>query len=242
MSGIFKVIYSKKTCLYITEQGTHVSYPTVGPDFAKEAEERKLATSFRSGRSNLVPTAATIDSINLQGSQKKHSRPTNDYSDLVESPRTKTAKLVGQTYWESPEAVALFHPKPIDEMSVVKTLERRIRILKTAQKHDQWRLVCQGHDPDNICSDFDKVALRQKSLCLLQAYQIALTKMPESTWLACCREATSILNTLATNGETVANYNRIFRTNEVFLHPNIAARAGKKPLPPLLDAYRTEKK
>ena len=65
--------------------------------------------------------------------------------------------------------------------------------------------------------------------------------MPEFTWLACCKEATTILNTLgidiATNGETVANYNRIFRTNEVFLHPNIAARAGKRPLPPLLDAY-----
>ena len=241
MSGIFKVIYSKKTYLYITEQGSQVSYPLVCPEFAKEAHELKLATSFRSGRSNLVPTAATAEAINLHRAKNKNSRPTNDYIDLVESPRTKKQKIQDQTFWQSPEAVALFHPKSIDEMSVVNTLQRRIRILKAAQKHDQWRLVCQGHDPDNICSDFDKVALRQKSLCLLQAYQIALTKMPETTWLACCKEATTILNALgidiANSGKTVATYNRVFRTNEVFLHPNLAARTGKNPLPPLLDAY-----
>ena len=231
MSGIFKVIYSKITYLYITEQGSQIPYPTVGPEFTKEAEEFKLATSFRSARSNLVPTAATAEAITLHTAQQ-HSRPaTNDYSDLV---HTCT------TYWQSPEAVALFHPKPSDG-TVINTLQRRIRMLKAAQKHDQWRLVCQGHDPDDICSEFDKVTLRQKSLCLLQAYQIALAKMPEVTWLACCKEATTILNGLgidvATIADTVANYNRIFRTNEVFLHPNIAARAGKKPLPPLLDAY-----
>jgi hypothetical protein len=241
MSGIFKVIYSKKTYLYITEEGTQVTYPTVGPEFAKEAEDFKIATSFRSGRSNLVPTAATEEAVNTRRTRTNHSRPTNDYCDLAESPRTKKQRLLNQTFWESPEAIALFLPKQMDEMSVVNALKRRIKTLKAAQKHDQWRLVCQGHDPDNICSDFDRVALRQKALCLLQAYQIALTKMPQATWLACCHEATTILNALgidiATDGRTVANYNRIFRTNEVFLHPNIAARAGKKPLPPLLDAY-----
>jgi hypothetical protein len=179
----------------------------------------------------LVPTAETAEPINSHRA-KKHSRPTNHYSDLVESPRTKKQKLLGQTYWQSPEAVALFQPKPMDDMSVVNTLQRRIRTLKAAQKHDQWRLVCQGHDPNNICSDYDKVALRQKSLCLLQAYQIALTKMPEQTWLACCKEATTIMNDLgidiATNGETVANYNRIFRTNEVFLHPNNGCKCREK--------------
>ena len=47
-----------------------ISYPTVGPEFAKEAEELKLATSFRSGRSNLVPTAATVEAINLHRARK----------------------------------------------------------------------------------------------------------------------------------------------------------------------------
>ena len=90
MSGIFKVIYSKKTYLYITEQGTQISYPTVGPEFAKEVEQLKVATSFRSGRSNLVPIAATTEAITSHRAQTQHSRPTNDYSGLVESPRTKS--------------------------------------------------------------------------------------------------------------------------------------------------------
>ena len=87
MSGIFKVIYSKKTYLYICEQGTQVSYPTVGPEFVKAANKLKLVTSFCSGHSNSVPTAETAEAINSHRA-KKHSRPTNHYSDLVESPRT----------------------------------------------------------------------------------------------------------------------------------------------------------
>ena len=215
--GLFKVVYSKKTYLYVAEEGEQVAYPVVGKDFVKLTEEFKSSISFMSGRSNSIPTTTPLSPHHCSSSKKiarKHSSTSYSTSQSSDSPRTKKQKLLGQTYWDSPEALALFCPNNLNNGSAADVLEKRIEILKLCQKYDQWKLVIHGHDPDNLCSEYDKVIIRHKSLTLLLAYQIALTKMPNKTWIQCCGNAVRQINsmgiTVATSGKTVANYNCLF--------------------------------
>lgn len=235
LSGIFKVLYSKKTNIYITDEVTQLKYPIVGLEFSQAAENYMKVTSFRSGRSNFVPMAVLENptkTSRIHSNQKNSNYQSQVSSSTFDSPpSSKKQKLVGQNYWHSPEAAILFCP-PKSDISSEFALRRRVATLKNTQNHNQWRLVCQGHDIDNICSDYDKIALRQKSLFLLKAYQIALEKMLTTSWLGCCKEAVATLNTIgisiAKTGQTVTIYNRVFREREVFLHPNHTWNWGKE--------------
>jgi hypothetical protein len=69
---------------------------------------------------------------------------------------------VSKIYWDSPECLSLFCPN--NNSPAIQTLQNRIKDLKTAQQYDQWRLVIYGHDPDNLCSDYDKVVIRNETV------------------------------------------------------------------------------
>ena len=57
----------------------------------------------------------------------------------------------------------------------------------------------------------------------------------------CCRPAAEELNklgiTTAENGKRIAKWNRDFRQNNQFPHPNAWVRIGKKPKPPIFELF-----
>ncbi|KAG7373561.1 hypothetical protein IV203_034285 [Nitzschia inconspicua] len=147
---------------------------------------------------------------------------------------------VSGTFWDSPEAYKLFRPRPSDS-NCLSAVERRIELLQRAQQFEGWRDLVHGRDPDNVCSNYDKLVIRQKSMFILKAYQIAILEMNRKTWLECCEIAVHEINllgvTLTTRGDNLSRWHRLFRTREAFLHPNLEARVGRDPLPPFLRMF-----
>jgi len=57
----------------------------------------------------------------------------------------RSTLIAQQTYWDSPEAYALFLPVPEFDKSSRHTLERRIRLLDAVQnKEVAWTTIVQG--------------------------------------------------------------------------------------------------
>ncbi|KAG7347145.1 hypothetical protein IV203_006214 [Nitzschia inconspicua] len=144
------------------------------------------------------------------------------------------------TYWDSPEAYKLFKPRQCDS-NCLSAVERRIKLLQRAQQFEGWRDLVHGRDPDNVCSNYDKLVIRQKSMFISKAYQIAILEMNRKAWLECCEIAVHEINllgvTLTTRGDNLSRWHRLFRTREAFLHPNLEARVGRDPLPPFLRMF-----
>ncbi|KAG7357902.1 hypothetical protein IV203_014515 [Nitzschia inconspicua] len=167
---------------------------------------------------------------------KSDSHERQKDSDHVDMPRQQS---VSGTYWDSPED-KLFKPRQCDS-NCLSAVERRIELLQRAQQFEGWRDLVHGRDPDNVCSNYDKLVIRQKSMFILKAYKIAILEMNRKTWLECCEIAVHEINllgvTLTTRGDNLSRWHGLFRTREAFLHPNLEARVGRDPLPPFLRMF-----
>ncbi|KAI2493926.1 hypothetical protein MHU86_20611 [Fragilaria crotonensis] len=165
------------------------------------------------------------------------------------------------SYWpESPEAYQLFKPRresvSIENTTVDTTtgrtvylespqeaVERRIILLQSVHESSEgWRGVVMGGDTENYCTKTEIFEIRQRSIFLCLAYQLALANMNAWTWHDCCKEACKTLNRLGLNQatsfyKTVAEWNMVFRKFESFPHPNAYVQCGKRPLPRLLEIY-----
>ena len=153
-------------------------------------------------------------------------------------------------YWpKSAEAYQLFKPRreyvsvydsaqnlTTTTMEYIETpqeaLKRRILQLKAVhESENSWHCVVKGGDPDNNCSKTEIYEIRQRSLFLALAYQVALQNMNKWTWHKCCQDACETLNALGLNQatfyKTVAQWNIVFRKLEFFLHPNLYVPCGK---------------
>jgi hypothetical protein len=126
------------------------------------------------------------------------------------------------------------------------TLLRRIRKLRLVQTETEgWRYAVIGRDKTNACTDKNKLVFRQKSLLLCKAYILAVKLMNKKTWLHCCAIACARLNeigiTQTKNSEVLADYNRTFRKEEAFPHPNIEIRAERRLLDVQTHDYTTRR-
>jgi hypothetical protein len=104
-----------------------------------------------------------------------------------------------------------------------------------------------------LCKPAAVFKIRQQCQLLCQAYIFALDWMnqqndydvPNKTWKECCEEACKHLNPCgnlaATTGETIARWNREFRTINKYLHPNLIVRSGKSPEPSLFEHFPESK-
>jgi hypothetical protein len=246
-SGLFKLIYSKKLFYHIVEPGVQVKYPVLDSKtfkiFVKTVDREVQSISFRSNRENEIPLAAAAAAAAPANSRERRTREEQS-SSPVPPVQSKRQKVLAESYWDSDEARKLFEPREGDS-SCRETLERRVHQLRAVQQGcDGWRHAVVGRDPDNICTETDKVIIRQKALLLCLAYQIALDSMNKKTWLDCCKAACLTLNPLGISqtkrGDNVQLYNRLFRRHEAFPHPNIDVRAGRiQALPPMLRAYQS---
>ncbi|KAG7339826.1 hypothetical protein IV203_028287 [Nitzschia inconspicua] len=266
LSGFFRAKYSKQSYYIILPPGEQAEYPLFDKQWKEEVEKEKSLISFRSLKSNDIPPVEQLLEQGKKGSpvqrratyivnpqntksdsherqqdsgqvSKSDSHERQQDSDHVDMPRQQS---VSGTYWDSPEAYKLFKPRQCGS-NCLSAVERRIKLLQRAQQFEGWRDLVHGRDPDNVCSNYDKLVIRQKSMFILKAYQIAILEMNRKTWLECCEIAVHEINllgvTLTTRGDNLSRWHRLFRTREAFLHPNLEARVGRDPLPPFLRTF-----
>ncbi|KAG7357622.1 hypothetical protein IV203_002310 [Nitzschia inconspicua] len=245
LSGFFRAKYSKQSYYIILPPGEQAEYPLFDKQWKEEVERVKSLISFRSLKSNDIPPVEHLleqekkgssvqrqatycvnpqntksdiherqqdsDYVSMPKNTKSDSHERQQDSDHVDMPRQQS---VCGTYWDSPEAYKLFRPRQCDS-NCLSAVERRIKLLQRAQQFEGWRDLVHGRDPDNVCSNYDKLVIRQKSMFILKAYQIATLEMNRK------------------HGSNAVKS----QTREAFLHPNLEARVGRDPLPPFLRMF-----
>ena len=187
----------------------HAVYPSFHDEFVKKVDKLHEETSFRSGRSSTIPTRMQLLQSSTQiapCTQAADSRQKQTEQN-AESSTSKRQKILGGTFWEQGEAKRLFHPLTSD-LDCQATLRRRIKLLQKGQEtNGGWQCLVHGRDPDDICTENEKLVLHHKGLLLCRVYQIALEKMNTVTWRYCCNQACCELNAIgikvATNGQTI---------------------------------------
>ncbi|KAG7358254.1 hypothetical protein IV203_014841 [Nitzschia inconspicua] len=206
LSGFFQAKYSKQSYYIILPPGEQAEYPLFDKQWKEEVEMVKSLISFRSLKSNDIPPVEQLPEQGKKRSSVQHRatycvNPQNTKSDIHERqqdsdhvsksdsherqqdsdhvfmPRQQSAS---GTFWDSPETYKLFRPRPSDS-NCLSAVERRIKLLQRAQQFEGWRDLVHGRDPDNVCTNYDKLVICQKSMFILKAYQIATLEMNRKT-------------------------------------------------------------
>ncbi|KAG7351778.1 hypothetical protein IV203_007826 [Nitzschia inconspicua] len=193
LSGFFRAKYSKQSYYIILPPGEQAEYPLFDKQWKEEVERVKSLISFRSLKSNDIPPVEHLleqgkkgssvqrqatycvnpqntksdiherqqdsDHVSMPKNTKSDSHERQQDSDHVDMPRQQS---VCGTYWDSPEAYKLFRPRQCDS-NCLSAVERRIKLLQRAQQFEGWRDLVHGRDPDNVCSNYDKLVIRQNS-------------------------------------------------------------------------------
>jgi hypothetical protein len=123
------------------------------------------------------------------------------------------------SYWISGEAKNLFVPLVGESLS--DCLEKRIYSMQQSNYLEaSWVDVVDTYNKDGVCKPAAVFKIWQQCKLLWQAYIFALDWMnqqndydvPNKTWKECCEAACKHLNPCgnlaATNGETIARWNR----------------------------------
>jgi hypothetical protein len=148
-------------------------------------------------------------------------------------------------YWDSSEAAKLFGFSYKNGDNVYERLKDRIRLLSEVQRSED------GYK--RFITDIEKKPLttkqtflfRKKCMYLRTAYVIALEKLGHNkhTWVnTCCKEAVEMLAylgfDLTFDPKRVSEWNRLFRTNGKFPHPNnYVANGIKQPKPKIFALF-----
>jgi hypothetical protein len=136
-------------------------------------------------------------------------------------PGSASARILVETYWESPEAKKLFLGSSSDDRSVVEVLQQRFERLQQVNKtSDGWKDLIDKHDIDILCSPYyDIFIIRQRCSILCLAYIYAMEEMNSVRWVEdYCTQAIFDCNRMgieaaATNESTVAGWNILLRAN-----------------------------
>ena len=191
---------------------------------------------------NRVPTDTAPDP---KRSRRSTSIPTSSIPAVEEAaPGTVSAAILGQTYWESPEAMKLFGVVvgKGEEMSqdVLVDIDSRLERLTYGVSNPMgWKMLLDDFDQKDLCSSNEIFNIQTKSRYVCAALKYAVVNMPSQTWKDCCCFA---IDTLAQIGhteikhwETIRLWHRHFRMNrECFTNPAIQRRYRTQFLPPLL--------
>jgi len=106
---------------------------------------------------------------------------------------------------------------------------------------DGYQTVIEGHDPHNMCTQFQIFELWQHCALLCMAYVNARENMNSVTWQECCCLACKQLNVIgiqqAIDYKIIQSWNISFRGCKEFPHPNPVAALGKIPELPVFNLY-----
>ncbi len=79
-------------------------------------------------------------------------------------------QLASQMYWDSSKARTLFGAQK-EDVNMLVTINQKIeKLCAVNQKVDGYQTVIEGHDPRNMCTQFQIFELRQCCALLCMAY------------------------------------------------------------------------
>ena len=246
LSGVFRVSYQHQHFYFVTKETRQVMYPSpLNQSWKKKVLEiaaNALAIpSTRARPSTVDPTTVLHESVSGEDDADASEQESPNKRQRVNA--AAACNPTACSYWpESPEAYQLFKPRrefvSVENTSNVdvtasmayvespqEAIQRRIILLQSVhESSESWRGVVKGGDTENYCTKTEIFEIRQRSMFLCLAYQLALAKMNTWTWHKCCKEACITLNRLGLNQatfyKTVAEWNMVFRQFESFPHPN----------------------
>ncbi|KAI2509402.1 hypothetical protein MHU86_5035 [Fragilaria crotonensis] len=235
---------------FITTPGGLVQRPPDGKkSFLSLLQDETLNDRYSVAR-GLAEVIDLTTEIAEQSCAKRKAEAQLEAQDETKKPKhgPASARIVVETYWDSPEAKKLFLGNASDDRDVVKVLEERIERLQQANRSvDGWKDIIDKHDKDHLCSSYDVFIIRQRCSILCLAYMYALEEMNSARWVEdCCAQAISDsskvgIDAAATNERTVAGWNILLRANrEHFPLPNPRIHKQKNPLPDLLEYFQEE--
>ena len=138
----------------------------------------------------------------------------------------------------------LFNPK--NSETVQQCLQRRISIFDHIlnRKVSVSKIVNHAEKSEYEMNLDEKIAIFQRvqGLRLTYLYAIQHFKNRSFLWKICCKKA---INDMIDTGnfligrcwQTISKWNRIFRINELFPHPNISIEMGKSYMPPFFEDF-----
>ena len=143
-------------------------------------------------------------------------------------------------YWKDPKSRDLFFPSsPIVETDAA--LSRRISLLEDLMKNPKKIKARVNRAEQCGLESHEAGIILNQCYYLRQAYRIALDSMPKKTWVKCCEEAIQRMkemgNAKIKHSKTLRRWNKMFRRNEIFPHPNVNIEMRREYSPVLLDVY-----
>jgi hypothetical protein len=146
------------------------------------------------------------------------------------------------------EAAKLFLGSKHATEDVFDCLQGRIELLDKVMNHYAgYREVVVGEGEG--LSEYNVFHIRIKSMYLRTAYSLALEKLgvvvpnePKSTWMGCCDKAVIMVRAIGYEGvtsKTLMTWNKYFRDDAKFPHPNpyFANGIHPKPKPVLFELF-----
>jgi len=166
---------------------------------------------------------------------------------IIVAAATTTSPRPSIIYLESTDARNLFGAYSEDE-NAQQTLQRKIAKLKAGnQTAEGYRMIVEGRDPHDACTQHQIYEMRQRCALLCTAYIFARDQMNNgTTWESCCRQACLHLNMCGieqiTGWQVLERWNIAFRAKECFDHPNPYVGLGFVPEPLLFEAFPSIKR
>ena len=153
---------------------------------------------------------------------------------------------VDSPYWQTSRARSTFGPwvvGPDTETDVVACIEARIARLRDGfLQASGWRGVVHGSKENHEClTDHDIHWLQLKCRHIAVALEVALEKMPVSTWEECCAIALERIRQVdglvhVKRVRTIMDWHRKFRVlGDQFANPAIVREGGRPSLPPFFE-------
>ena len=163
---------------YVTAPGGLVKRPPDGKkSFLALLEDKKIGDHYSVAR-GVAEVVDLTSEIAEQSSAKRKAETKAAAVEEAKKPKhgTPAAKMLVETYWDSPEAKKLFLGNVNDERNVVHVLEERIERLQQANKTENgWRDIVAKQDKDNLCTSYDIFIIRQD----LQSHGNSIRRLPE---------------------------------------------------------------
>jgi len=236
-TGVWRVKYNLQYYYMSTDPGEQVVYPrNMGKAWAQQIHDREV---------NLLRRTRSMDEAALEESEFPPAKLPNPMPEphmpVTANLPPLSHQLAEQSYWDSPESRKLFGASDDDHNTLV-TIKHKIEILRSInQKVDGYRMVVEGRDPRDVCTQLQIFEIRQRCALLCMAYINAHDKMKDVTWLDCCRFACKHMNVVGIEQTVDCNiieqWNIAFRQHEYFPHPNPLVALGKMQEPPIFEMY-----
>jgi hypothetical protein len=221
-------------CYFASVPGSTVSDSIDGSPWLLE-----VRPTTREEFEQVVPVVVTLP-VNTAGSTSaKRPRPASSQSF-----QPSVAKGIHQeTAWDSSEARKIFAPRE-DEVAthVLDVIQNRLTFLSTAlSSATGYKMLVEGHDPDDLFSAKDVFEIRLKAQYLHAALHFASKewKYGSVTWMNCCEKAIAYMAVTGVvfckGANTMVSWHKHLRMNNTVPHhfrpPSVRtqkARAKKK--------------